>query len=866
MARGDITVKVSGQYDDKDINRAIKDLNALKAQAAGTAGGMSGLTNSLKGLAAIAGVGLAIGAVTDFMKDSMAAAIEDEKSMVALATAMTNVGVGAQNAQVEGFVRSLSLATGVVDDELRPSLQRLITAVGDVAEAEGLLQTAMNISAAGYGDLETVSKALSKASLGNIGALTRLGVPLDANIVKTKDFGAAVDVLNTKFAGQSAAAASTYGGSLLRIQTAASEASETIGYALLGTLDDLSASIGGTGGVVEMITAVGDSIAGMVTDIGSGVTALVGMGSAVADFVNGVGSLVGVNDLAGNSFSALGGFIRMNLLGPLGLIGDLYQSGAEDAKAATAATDGMKYTLVGTDAILDAYAASMADAAAETLTAKQQADAFKAAVKGINDAISGSQSLDDYKEMLRGIGEELKGNVRSMDGWGTGAKENRDKIRTAFSDMTSIVQGWVDTGKISADDFQSTWDGKAKGIVDRFVKAGFKRSDIETWLGSQNIWTSPAVAKVTAMRDKIAAVAPTLLTSAGAQMAAGLAQGLANSGAIDKAVIAVTQGAINKANQILEINSPSKVFARMGASIGEELSDGMEGSEGKVNAAAGKMISGIVKAWQQKAADDIAAWKSSAQSSLASIFDIGTAYEAAIGEDGALSVQKWVEGAQAQAAQIATFGNILTSIKAAGGSQELLDYLLSKGAETGGAMGQAMITNGLIPTFNGLLGTVQTTVTTAANSLVPTFLTTGVASGQATVDGITSHLGPGGAGRASLGSLMSDLANSMRRDTTITVTTIRREISVAAAGLMGLAAGGPVSSFTPYIVGEQGPELFVPSTSGTIIPNGRSGGGGGTTYQITVQAGVGDPRAIGQQVVEYVKRFEQANGKVWAAA
>jgi hypothetical protein len=41
---------------------------------------------------------------------------------------------------------------------------------------------------------------------------------------------------------------------------------------------------------------------------------------------------------------------------------------------------------------------------------------------------------------------------------------------------------------------------------------------------------------------------------------------------------------------------------------------------------------------------------------------------------------------------------------------------------------------------------------------------------------------------------------------------------------------------------------------------------GGNSYSITVQAGVGDPRMIGQQVVEYIKRFEQASGPVFAAA
>jgi hypothetical protein len=38
------------------------------------------------------------------------------------------------------------------------------------------------------------------------------------------------------------------------------------------------------------------------------------------------------------------------------------------------------------------------------------------------------------------------------------------------------------------------------------------------------------------------------------------------------------------------------------------------------------------------------------------------------------------------------------------------------------------------------------------------------------------------------------------------------------------AAGGPVAGGHPYMVGEQGPELFVPNSSGAIVPNGAGGG------------------------------------------
>ena len=53
--------------------------------------------------------------------------------------------------------------------------------------------------------------------------------------------------------------------------------------------------------------------------------------------------------------------------------------------------------------------------------------------------------------------------------------------------------------------------------------------------------------------------------------------------------------------------------------------------------------------------------------------------------------------------------------------------------------------------------------------------------------------------------------------------------------LPGLATGGPAMANTPYIVGEKGPELFMPGRSGTVIPN-DSLGGGSTNVVVNVDA------------------------------
>lgn len=60
--------------------------------------------------------------------------------------------------------------------------------------------------------------------------------------------------------------------------------------------------------------------------------------------------------------------------------------------------------------------------------------------------------------------------------------------------------------------------------------------------------------------------------------------------------------------------------------------------------------------------------------------------------------------------------------------------------------------------------------------------------------------------------------------------------SLGAAAAAARASGGPVMGSTPYLVGERGAELFVPNTSGAIIPNDKLGGGGNITVNLIESA------------------------------
>jgi len=173
--------------------------------------------------------------------DGVKAAVEDEASQKQLAIALKNTtnATDAQIKSTEDYITKQQLAFGVADTKLRPALANLARATGDVGKAQQLTNLAMDISAATGKDLEGVSMALSKAYNGNIGALTKLGIPLDENIKKTKDFNVVQDELVRLFGGAAKANTETYAGQLAIVTERVGELKESIGVALLPTMKTL---------------------------------------------------------------------------------------------------------------------------------------------------------------------------------------------------------------------------------------------------------------------------------------------------------------------------------------------------------------------------------------------------------------------------------------------------------------------------------------------------------------------------------------------------------------------------------------------------------------------------------------------------
>ena len=91
------------------------------------------------------------------------------------------------------------------------------------------------------------------------------------------------------------------------------------------------------------------------------------------------------------------------------------------------------------------------------------------------------------------------------------------------------------------------------------------------------------------------------------------------------------------------------------------------------------------------------------------------------------------------------------------------------------------------------------------------------------------------------------------------------------SGIPGHASGGGMAAGEAGIVGERGPELWVPNTGGTVVPNGQFGGsmGGSTdnsthTYQITIQGAGKDGKQIGQDIGAEVTKIMRQNRRSMA--
>lgn len=452
------------------------------------------------------------------------------------------------------------------------------------------------------------------------------------------------------------------------------------------------------------------------------------------------------------------------------------------------------------------------------------------------------------------LAENIVGSAEAAFGWVPGLG---DKLRTAKDAIAT---------------FKTSATSAIGDAADAIAKEGEKIGTglIEQGVGLVN--NPSQVAKVRRAGEGV-----------GGALSDGMRVGIQNGQIPVAAAAASTVDAAERAaRRAAQSNSPSKLFAALGRDLTAGLIEGAKDGGEDVK----KTLQQTYTDWFQSTVDKLKEqlksakdafndFKSSVSQAITSGIDFGAAAPE-FDEAGNRVGMTFIEALQAQAAKAKEFADKVKTLIAMNLSKEALQQVLAAGVAAGTNIANELIAGGTtaIDTTNELVASTQKAADEVGELAAGKWYGAGVTSAQQTYEGFRDNFGKDGPARKALMGVMDNLAAAAARDVRIDVAVTRSISEVVTRVVQTINApnpprranGGPVSSSTPYLVGEVGPELFVPGRGGTIIPNDQLAGRGGNTYNVTVQAGVGDPRQIGQQVVEYIKRFEAANGPVFQAA
>jgi len=234
-------LKILSKFDDSGIKKAKSSFGGLKTA-----------------LGAV-GIGFGLKSITDGLMDAAKAASADQKSIQLLNNQLRR-NANATEAQVKAndkFIDGLAIQTGIVDDELRPAMGQLVRATGDVSKAQKLLGLALDASAATGRPLNTVTRALSNAFVGNRTQLTRLFPALK----ESKDlFGD----LEKQVGGTAEAQASPFG----KLNNALETLQEKLGSIILPYVEQFVTEFIKPGGVGDQIGKFLDDVSNPNTEVG----------------------------------------------------------------------------------------------------------------------------------------------------------------------------------------------------------------------------------------------------------------------------------------------------------------------------------------------------------------------------------------------------------------------------------------------------------------------------------------------------------------------------------------------------------------------------------------------------------------------
>jgi tape measure domain-containing protein len=217
----------------------------------------------------------------------------------------------------------------------------------------------------------------------------------------------------------------------------------------------------------------------------------------------------------------------------------------------------------------------------------------------------------------------------------------------------------------------------------------------------------------------------------------------------------------------------------------------------------------------------------------------------------------FLEALKAQYDQAKDFGVMINRLRAAGLEEAGISQIIQAGAETGMAIGKELLDGGTsaIGDANKWYTELVSAANTEAESAKNQFYAQGLSQGEALVKGITDaakklnlKLESKGLSKAQLEKLKKDFSVSVG----FSMTALEGIATpMAKGGIVRATSGGTLA-----LIGEAGrDEAVIPLPSNGLL-------GGGNSYHIEVNVGVGDKHEIGREIVNILQAYEKRSGRV----
>lgn len=844
-----INLPIVSKFDDKGIK-----------QATGAFDGISGQLGKLAGVIATA---FSVRAITNFAKESIAAA---EGVAVAnnridqIAKSMNLFGEETQAVadRLKAYAEANELTLATDAEVIKATQAKLLTfrELGLTADDAGgafdrATAAAIDLAAAGFGSAETNAVQLGKAlqdPIKGISALRRAGITFtesekekiaalveSGNILEAQNL--VLSAIETQVGGTAAATATAS----QKMQLAFDNVKETVGAALMPAFASLAEAM------IPIAEEIAPILESAIQELSPTFEQLA---ASLPDLIASLTPLI-------PTFLELIGMITELAINLLPILVAVFDS----------IVPILQFVVEGMVAVSNIVEANIEVFSALVIGLLAGVAAFKA-FQAIQIAITAAQGALSVAQKLFTV---VTGQATlAQAGLNTAMLAN--PIGLVIAALAALVAGlvWFFTQTELGQEIWRNFTKFLREAFDNFVTFfGDAVRNVSTALGNLGKFFSDTFTNIRNAVIKGVGDFANLLFKAGQDLIQGLVDGIFNFGAkIGKALVDVVNNGVKGVKDFLGIRSPSRVFYEIGENVTTGLADGINDSAFLV----------------QDAADQLATYTTSAASKIESAFDKSITVISSIpGIAGSAmketiritmdDVRRMVEETEGLFATFDKKGNLLQSYTGYGQPVLVPDV-------TGQLFDVGKATDDLNAIYRYMGATTIRQMEEVQNALFG-------GSFQQAIDALTGQktlVDPRTGMQTTIGGTPEGIAAAVERaiaqglkvvdPLTTSVEELKDRITsvssqVAEKGLLpiGLARGGYVDQATLAVVGEGGPEVVMPLDRFESALNKYGTGGDNYTYNVSVTAGMGsDPVSIGREVVNAIKRYESVSGKVFVSA